>query len=60
MKIIKVNANTIDVFMDFDTHPTGFEPSCWLRLHRPKGGAYKQIAGVRLPSHRFQLILKQL
>jgi len=60
MKIIKLNANTIDIFLDFDTVPTGFEPSCWLRLHRPKGGSYKQIAGVRLPSYRFQLILKQL
>ena len=60
MKVIKLNTNVIDVFMDYNTSPTGFEPSCWVRLHRQRGSEWKQVAGIRLPSHKFQLLLKDL
>jgi len=60
MKIIAINKNVLDVFMDFNTSPTGFEPSCWVRLHKPKDLGWKQVAGIRLPSKHFQMLLQEL
>ena len=61
MKTIPLNKNVLDVFMDFDTQPTGFEPSCWVRLHKQRGtDSWKQVAGIRLPTHKFQAMLKEL
>lgn len=61
MKTIKVNNNTIDVFMDYHTFPTGFEPSCWLRLYRSKVQPYwKQIAGIKLPSYKYQALITEI
>jgi len=62
MYIKRVNSHTIDIFLDFDTQPTGFEPACWIRLTktRQQPNTWKQIAGIRLPSYKYQAILKQL
>lgn len=62
MYIKKVNPYTVDIFLNFDTHPTGFEPSCWLRLIKShqKPAQWKQIAGIRLPSYKYQTVLKTL
>lgn len=59
-KVCKVKNDLIDVFMDYSTSPTGFEENCWLRLHKNKQGQWKQIAGVKLPSYRYQAVVKNL
>jgi len=61
MKVIKVNNSTIDVFLDLNTSPTGFEQVCWLRLYKNKQtNTWKQLAGIKLPSYKYQTILKGL
>lgn len=60
MKIHTINPNLIDIFLDFDTH-TGYDPECWLRLRKSKpDNKWKQIAGIKLPSYRYQNLLKTL
>jgi hypothetical protein len=59
MLIKKVTNKIIDVFLDLDTSPTGFEPTCWLRLQK-RGDTWVQIQGVRLPSWQFKKVIGDL
>ena len=63
MKIFKIRKGLYDIFLDYNTFPTGFEESCWLRLQLSYGKppiTWKQLAGIKLPSYKFQEITKTL
>jgi len=53
MKIIPLSPKMVDVFLNQDTSPTGYEESCWLRLQK-RGEFWLQIAGIKLPSWKFK------
>lgn len=59
MKIKPINKNLIDVFLDMNTYPTGWEPSCWLRLQK-RGTNWIQLGGIKLPSWKFKMITEEL
>ena len=53
MKLIPISKNMVDVFLNTNTSPTGFEPSCWIRLQK-RGTQWVQIAGIKLASWKFK------
>lgn len=60
MYILYVNKNLVDVFLDSNTGPTGFETSCWLRLHKNREGRWTQVNGIKVPGYKFSVIIKEL
>lgn len=59
MVIKKVNKHVVDVFLDINTLPTGFEPSCWLRLQN-RQNRWVQIAGIKVLAWQFKKITDSL
>lgn len=59
MKIHKINNNLIDVFIDKNTFPTGYEESCWIRLQK-KLSNWIQIKGTKVPSWKFKQVLSEV
>lgn len=59
MKIKYINKNLVDVFLDMNIYPTGWEPSCWLRLQK-RGNTWIQLGGIKLPSWKFKQLTKEL
>ena len=59
MLIKKINNKLVDVFLNINTQPTGFEPNCWLRLQK-RGENWVQIAGIKLPSWQFKKLIGEL
>lgn len=59
MVVKKVNKHLVDVFVDLHTFPTGFEPSCWLRLAK-RGNNWVQVDGIRLLSWQFKKLIGEL
>lgn len=59
MKIKHITKNLVDVFLDMDTHPTGFEPNCWLRLTK-RGNSWVQTHGIRVPAWTYKKIVGEL
>lgn len=59
MKIKLITKKLIDIFLNTNTSPTGWEPSCWLRLQK-RGEVWVQIAGIRLPPWRYKLITENI
>ena len=55
MKIIPLSPKMVDVFLNQDTSPTGYEESCWLRLQK-RGELWLQIGGIKVPSWKFKQI----
>ena len=54
MTLVKpVTKKLLDVFLDIQTFPTGFEPDCWLRLQY-REGRWVQVGGIRIPSWQFK------
>ena len=60
MYIKPINKNLVDIFLDSDLGITGFEPNCWLRLHKNREGKWTQVSGIRVPGFKFSAILKEL
>jgi hypothetical protein len=59
MKIHFINKKLIDVFLDMNTYPTGYEENCWLRLQK-RGEHWTQIAGINIPKWKFKMIMEEL
>lgn len=60
MHIKHVTKHLVDIFLDTDNPvPTGFEPSCWLRLAK-RGNTWVQTGGIRVPSWQFKKIVGSL
>jgi len=59
MKTKYINKKLVDVFLDMNTQPTGFEPECWLRLQK-RGTSWIQLGGIKIPSWRFKMITEEL
>lgn len=58
MKIHKVKYQTYDIFLNYNTHPTGYEENCWLRVYIDKSNKFHQIGGISLPKFKFTQIIK--
>lgn len=59
MKIKYITKNLIDVFLDKQTFPTGFEASCWLRLQN-RHNKWTQISGIKVQSWEFKKIIDSI
>ena len=59
MVIRPLNKKLIDVFLDMNTFPTGFEESCWLRLQL-RGTTWLQVAGIKIPTWKFKQITESI
>lgn len=59
MKIHRVTAKIVDIFLNLNTYPTGYEESCWLRLQK-KGTNWIQTNGIKIPSWKFKQITEEL
>jgi hypothetical protein len=59
MLVKHVTNKLIDIFLNGNTFPTGFEASQWLRLQK-RGDNWVQIGGVRLPSWQFKKIVGEI
>ena len=59
MKTKYINKKLVDLFLDMNTQPTGFEPECWIRLQL-RGGNWIQVDGIKIPSWKFKMITEEI
>ena len=59
MKIKKITSHLVDVFVDNQNYPTGFEETNWLRLTK-KGNKWVQTHGIKVPSWTFNKIVSEI
>ena len=59
MKTKYINKKMVDLWLNMETHPTGFEPNCWLRLQK-RNEHWVQIAGIKILPWKFKQITEAL
>lgn len=59
MLIKSVNKHVVDIFLNSNTRPTGFEPTRWMRLQN-RQGHWVQVAGIKVPAWQFKKITESL
>ena len=59
MKTHFITPKLVDIFLDMETSPTGYEESCWLRLQK-RGQQWIQLKGIKIPSYKFRMITEEL
>jgi type II secretory ATPase GspE/PulE/Tfp pilus assembly ATPase PilB-like protein len=59
MKTHYLTPKLVDIFLNMNTFPTGYEESCWLRLQQ-REKQWLQIKGIKVPPWKFKMITENL
>jgi hypothetical protein len=51
-----ISKNLVDVFINGDSSPTGFEESSWIRLQK-RGSTWNQIKGIKILGFVFKNVV---